>query len=989
MLWLQGVIGLLDHSDKAHHLSFQLLRAKLESIKHLESYGDLVRLPLLSLSWDEIQIVLSLFSEASLWAIEDGLYTMISPPASRAPSGCSPAEGHSLASLRSLVSVDGHAPEEAVCWMGGSFGVLRPVSQVDADNVILRLLDHLLDLLDLRPVPSTLSAPVKAAKRPGVKATSSILSPVSQKPAPARSRTKKRPARVVGIDPTPSQEGSPGSGPAFDAGHSGPSSGATNSHPASYAPTRVSTRAKVFRVGPSYNESVLQGLPQPGTRASRKDLPGYSAGTGDRSARRWLYISKSDIHGKGAFAKRSITAGTIIAKYTGIRRDSPREIASPKYTSDYVAQLRSGVTIDARDPETNRILCTAAYINDGFDPEETNATLFEMNGELYIKAVKDIQEHEEVVISYEEEYWCDSKWPSSILEKAYEAYKGKHPTAEYEAKWRETINAKIREENGLSATGLHGPHGPGMIERVPLRRERAGRHTTHLAFKDPHLVFSTWNAGYLGGNLDQSSTIADYFIQLGIDCLVLQDTRCTAAQSKIQAAILASKIRGAKVLSIPTLPAIQIDGHHSPAMGGTMVILSERAARLYKGHEADKTGLGLIVRINFAILHSPESPPWKFQVVAAYLPPKPSSNPGANTMWSKLQSYLAASATIRETSPRKYLEGKVTNWVHKSLARHELTLLMGDLNGVLDPGVRSRNVTEFVRSNGMHAPFTDILLPEREFHTFYRQDEGISRVDHILHSSMPDGVSLACLGVHSPPQYEPAFDHRPLFLGIHFADGFKAVPAAPDTVRAPRTDIRKTDWQSVADFVRMTDAAAGPLEDAISADPLKVANNLSVFIRNVVETTAILTDQSTITRLRGKHVNVYQKGMKRRGNPFKDGYSPHMRVIQKAMHLYLEVRQRVACKRSTQTPESPEFLSWLKDAVDHWEEGLRDLTKEDGSPFGSDLLGMQIVPADGTAPRDISPLTLLTATPGTFARGCLDESIHKLRSLLHGRARAR
>jgi hypothetical protein len=103
---------------------------------------------------------------------------------------------------------------------------------------------------------------------------------------------------------------------------------------------------------------------------------------------------------------------------------------------------------------------------------------------------------------------------------------------------------------------------------------------------------------------------------------------------------------------------------------------------------------------------------WKFQVVAAYLPPQPGSNPGANTMWSKLQSYLAASTTTRETNPCKYLEGKVTNWVHnKSLARHELTLLLGDLNGVLDPGVRSRNVTEFVRSNGIHVRFTDVLLP--------------------------------------------------------------------------------------------------------------------------------------------------------------------------------------------------------------------------------------------------------------------------------------
>jgi hypothetical protein len=67
----------------------------------------------------------------------------------------------------------------------------------------------------------------------------------------------------------------------------------------------------------------------------------------------------------------------------------------------------------------------------------------------------------------------------------------------------ETINAKIREKSGLSAGAL----GPGAIERIPLRRLKVGRDTTHLAFGDPHLGFSTWNAGYLGGALDQSTHI--------------------------------------------------------------------------------------------------------------------------------------------------------------------------------------------------------------------------------------------------------------------------------------------------------------------------------------------------------------------------------------------------------------------------------------------------------------------------------------------------
>jgi hypothetical protein len=227
-----------------------------------------------------------------------------------------------------------------------------------------------------------------------------------------------------------------------------------------------------------------------------------------------------------------------------------------------------------------------------------------------------------------------------------------------------------------------------------------------------------------------------------------------------------------------------------------------------QGHEADKTGMGLIVRVHFAIRQSPLARPWSFQVIAAYLPPKPGSNPGINTMWSKLQSFIAAGSGNTETHPRRYLESKVTNWIHKSLAQDELTILLGDLNGVLDPGVRSRNITEFVRSNGLKSPFTDILLPKKEFHTFYRQEEGISRVDHIPHSPLSSGVSLGCLGVHAPVCYEPAFDHRPLFLGIHFGDSFVPAPPAPDTVRAPRADIRAKDQKCLTEFAAWTDDLA-------------------------------------------------------------------------------------------------------------------------------------------------------------------------------------
>jgi hypothetical protein len=151
-----------------------------------------------------------------------------------------------------------------------------------------------------------------------------------------------------------------------------------------------------------------------------------------------------------------------------------------------------------------------------------------------------------------------------------------------------------------------------------------------------------------------------------------------------------------------------------------MVILPERVARLYKGHEADESGMRLVVRIHFTIQHSPSARPWSFQVIFANLPPKPCPNPGISTP-----------------------------------ARGKPRLTQGDT-------LRAKSQTGFPK-----------------------QEEGISRVDHILHFPLPWGILLACLGVHTPVGLRSSS----LILGIHFGDKFVPVPPAPDTVRAPCADI--------------------------------------------------------------------------------------------------------------------------------------------------------------------------------------------------------
>ena len=174
-------------------------------------------------------------------------------------------------------------------------------------------------------------------------------------------------------------------------------------------PLRRSTRKSIKRVGPSHNKDDLAGTAPLKVFPSRRGLSEYSSGNRDLSAKKWMYVSRSDIHGKGGFANRLIEEGTTIAEYTGVRRDSPREVTAPTYLSDYVAEISGGVTIDALDPIAKRVGCSAGFLNDGFDPEGANARFEERNGRLFVVAARRIAENEEIRIAYGPGYWLSSK----------------------------------------------------------------------------------------------------------------------------------------------------------------------------------------------------------------------------------------------------------------------------------------------------------------------------------------------------------------------------------------------------------------------------------------------------------------------------------------------------------------------------------------------------------------------------------------------------
>jgi SET domain-containing protein len=109
-------------------------------------------------------------------------------------------------------------------------------------------------------------------------------------------------------------------------------------------------------------------------------------------------IRGSKIQGSGAFATRRLRPGQLIAQYSGERIDADE--AYSRYEDDkmvhhhtFLFALQDGMFIDAGSHSGN----DARFINHSCDP---NAEAFEEDGQLYVRAVKNIQPGTEITYDY-------------------------------------------------------------------------------------------------------------------------------------------------------------------------------------------------------------------------------------------------------------------------------------------------------------------------------------------------------------------------------------------------------------------------------------------------------------------------------------------------------------------------------------------------------------------------------------------------------------
>lgn len=138
------------------------------------------------------------------------------------------------------------------------------------------------------------------------------------------------------------------------------------------------------------------------TFADKKGVLGISSS--------YLKIKKSKIcETNGVFTHKFIKKGTVITEYTGYKRKN--KIAKKmknkyKYEIDDNWSLIGIVNIKKLSRKGVAHLCNDA-ISKTLTYQENNCDFYESSGKVFIKARRDIQPNEELLVSYGIDYWID------------------------------------------------------------------------------------------------------------------------------------------------------------------------------------------------------------------------------------------------------------------------------------------------------------------------------------------------------------------------------------------------------------------------------------------------------------------------------------------------------------------------------------------------------------------------------------------------------
>ncbi|GIX24846.1 MULTISPECIES: SET domain-containing protein-lysine N-methyltransferase [Caldimonas] len=133
------------------------------------------------------------------------------------------------------------------------------------------------------------------------------------------------------------------------------------------------------------------------TQARPSRSPRAAAGSAAPARRRRIQVRRSSVHGKGVFAVAPIRAGERIIEYKGevitwaeALRRHPHDPSDPHHT--FYFHIDDGHVIDAKYGGN-----AARWINHACNP---NCEADEVNGRVFIKALRDIAPGEELFYDY-------------------------------------------------------------------------------------------------------------------------------------------------------------------------------------------------------------------------------------------------------------------------------------------------------------------------------------------------------------------------------------------------------------------------------------------------------------------------------------------------------------------------------------------------------------------------------------------------------------
>ena len=654
--------------------------------------------------------------------------------------------------------------------------------------------------------------------------------------------------------------------------------------------------------------------------------------------------------GNALYAGEQIPAHAIISECTG-QRLSILEARSTERSSDYLVQDTQGTfVIDARDRKSKRILCAAGYINDPLQANAANVEFYTKTGRIYIRALRKINPHEELLVNYGYQYWEDQKWSTEILLQARAAYA--EDIALREQEWHTLLSQK------------QSP--PRQTLTLPEPSPSPLTHATHFKF-------STWNVnGNPSSNPGKIEAILHYFRSQSLDCLYLLDVRLSQRQAAYLDDYIQDQIPGVLVCRfLNTKPKL---GPTDPHMGGALAVISETWKGRIRYTNSDCTGLGLISRIEF---HTgrPDIDD-RLTIIGAYLPPKPATA-GPCTLWTSLRAFGRATPKNGASRPYSILTNILTKWIVKARANGHTVLVGGDFNASLEGHAGKRDLRGIATSLQLTAPLIQTLNTEDPYFTFFRKDRGISRIDHILHTPLPTYIQISGNGCYTSDALTAAtFDHRPVWTDFCISGTGPPLPKEQHLQIPPRLNINPADQEMVEEYQQHLSTHHQSLPEP-SAHPHpadRAATKLALIHRITIDAA-----HDTRSADRTKKTRIHHLCQRKRSR-FKDGFSAEMRVIQTALHLVIYLKRKFFNRAGYLHPhvDDTRLYSLTRRGLQRWEVTIAalDHASEDPSHPPTTI----IKPA-------VDPRQMLTWTVATINSTHFDTLRDNLTRMLQGRAR--